>query len=163
MLLPGVPAGLERLLQAGFLPVVVSNQSGVGRGYFSCAEVDAVHARLQALLAARGIPLRHFYYCPHAPPTAPDQPGCACRKPAPGLILAAVAELGICLAESYMIGDKRSDVGAGQGVGIPSILVTTGHGATELQRPGPTPDHVAADLDAAARWIIAREQTRIRS
>ncbi|MCA1944611.1 MAG: HAD family hydrolase [Desulfovibrio sp.] len=162
-LLPGVAAGLARLVAAGLLPVVVSNQSGVGRGYFTCAEVDAVHARMQALLAAQGVPLRHVYYCPHAPPGKEgnqfkqggrEARACVCRKPAPGLIHAAVADLGIQLKGSFMIGDKRSDVALGRAVGIPAILVTTGHGAAELARPGPAPDFVAVDFTAAAAWIL---------
>ncbi|GAB7080567.1 D-glycero-alpha-D-manno-heptose-1,7-bisphosphate 7-phosphatase [Megalodesulfovibrio paquesii] len=175
-LLPGVAAGLRLLRDAGYELIVVSNQSGVGRGYFRCEDVDAVHRRLRELLAAEGVRLEHFYYCPHAPAAAGEQ-GCDCRKPAPGLIHQAMRELGprlnqgpghtpgqsrghsreLTLEGACMIGDKRSDVALGQAVGIRTVLLTTGHGARELQRPGAEPDHVAPDLEAAARWLL--EQT----
>jgi D-glycero-D-manno-heptose 1,7-bisphosphate phosphatase len=146
-LLPGVIPGL-RLLQTHDLGLVVlTNQSGLARGYFDRAALAAVHARLRHLLAEAGIDLAAIHVCPHGP-----DDGCTCRKPAPGLALAAAAEHGFDLAQSFVIGDKGSDVELGRAVGATTILVRTGYGEHALQA-GVTADHVAADLLDAAHWI----------
>lgn len=108
-LLPGAAAALRQFRDAGCALVVVSNQSGIGRGLITPAEAAAVHCRFVELLAENGVALDGAYYCPHAPGD-----GCDCRKPAPGLILRAAAELSLDLARSVMIGDKASDVEAGR-------------------------------------------------
>jgi len=116
VLLPGVGAALRRCRGLGYRLVIVSNQSGVGRGYFSLAEVAAVHDRLLALLAADGATVDAGYYCPHAP-----EQGCACRKPEPLMLLQAAAQHGCDLARSLMLGDKAADVECGQRAGCRSI------------------------------------------
>ena len=143
-LLPGAAAGLRRMREMGLALVVVTNQSGVGRGYFTEASLRAVHERMESLLAREGVRLDGIYHCPHAP-----DDGCDCRKPATGLAERAARELGFALARSAVIGDKGSDVALARALGVPAVLVTTGYGARELAA-GAEPDAVAADLLEAA-------------
>lgn len=117
-LLPGATAALRRFQAAGYLLVLVSNQSAIGRGYCSRADVDAVNKRLEEKLSAEKIRLDGVYYCPHAP-----NEGCACRKPEPGLLLQAAEDLGVDLGASVMIGDKASDAEAGLRAGCSGNLV----------------------------------------
>jgi D-glycero-D-manno-heptose 1,7-bisphosphate phosphatase len=147
-LLPGAAAGLRALQRLGLGLVVLSNQSGLGRGYFQEADLWAVHERLRQLLAAEGIRLDGSYYCPHLPEEA-----CACRKPGPGLVEQAAAQHGFDPGQCFVIGDKRSDIEMGQAVGAVSILVRTGHGCEHEGRPGPSPHQVVDDLEQAARVI----------
>ena len=116
-LLPGAAAALRAFTEAGLAVVVVSNQSGIGRGLITAAEAAAVHERFVELLAGEGVELAGAYYCPHAP----DE-GCDCRKPEPGLLLRAADELGIELSRSVMVGDKEADVEAGRRVGARTVL-----------------------------------------
>ncbi|MDD4951547.1 MAG: HAD-IIIA family hydrolase [Desulfovibrionaceae bacterium] len=152
-LIPGAARALERLKALGLKLVLVSNQSGVGRGYFSTRDVDAVHERLRAILAREGVELDGIFFCPHAP----DE-GCGCRKPAPGMALRAAESLGLDLGQSFVVGDKACDVDLGRAVGATAILVRTGYGAGHeaLCRP----EHVADDLPGAAGIIeeIIRER-----
>lgn len=149
-LLPGVPEGLALLRRHGYSLVVATNQSGVGRGLYSLDDMHAVNARLQALLAGKGIELDAVYYCPHAP----DE-HCRCRKPAPGMLERAARELGISFESSFVIGDKEADVLLGRHAGMPSILVRSGYGA-ETEKQGTRAAHVADTLYDAARWIVER-------
>src|SRR5579871_572776 len=122
---PGVAEALRRLREAGYLLIIVSNQSGVGRGYFTIADVEAVHQRLAELLAQDGVRFDKIYYAPEAP----EQPSCG-RKPSPQFLFDARDEFGIDLSQSYMIGDKFIDLECGWNAGInKSILVRTGYGA----------------------------------
>jgi D-glycero-D-manno-heptose 1,7-bisphosphate phosphatase len=116
-LLPGVVEGLKACREAGFRLAIISNQSGVGRGYFGADAVTAVHQRLLDLLAAGGVHIDDSRYCLHAP-----EDHCACRKPAPLMIQRSARDLGVDLAASFMIGDKPSDVEAGRRAGCRSIL-----------------------------------------
>ena len=154
-LLPGAAAALQSLRAAGFALVVVSNQSGVGRGMFGAARVHEVMAALRVALRARGVELDAIYFCPHRP-----DDGCACRKPGTALLERAAADLQLSLPASVMIGDKRIDAEAGQRAGGSGVLVRTGHGRAEaLATPAAgvrPPDHVADDLEDAARWVVAR-------
>ncbi|OGR58071.1 MAG: hypothetical protein A2X36_16230 [Elusimicrobia bacterium GWA2_69_24] len=145
------PAGLRLLRRAGYRLVLVSNQSGIGRGFFDRAGLARIHRRLRLKLREQGAGLDAFYFCPHHP-----DDGCSCRKPAPALVRRAVRELGLTLKGSFLVGDKQSDLELGRRVGIPSILVKTGHGRAQLSRYGRglKADHVAKDLLAAARWIV---------
>lgn len=154
-LLPGVAAALQSLRAAGFALVVVSNQSGVGRGLFSAGRAHEVMAALRVALRARGVELDAIYFCPHRP----DE-GCACRKPGTALLERAAGDLQLSLAASVMIGDKRIDAETGQRAGGTGVLVRTGYGRDEaLMPPAPgarAPDHVADDLAGAARWVLGR-------
>lgn len=121
-LLPDVGQGLRLLAGAGFELVVVTNQSGVQRGYFTLARVDAVNERVRALLAAEGVSVAGFYVCPHGPEDA-----CLCRKPLPGLAEQAFSEIALDRDGSIMVGDKESDIEMGQAVGAFTIrLAPTG-------------------------------------
>lgn len=149
---PGVGPALRRLQDAGFLLVVVTNQSGVGRGYFTLADVDRVHAHIEAELAAEDVVFDAVYVAPEAP----DQPS-AGRKPSPQFLFDARDTLGVDLARSYMVGDKLIDLQTGWNAGCArSLLVRTGYGAeTERKEKDRLRDAVVVDdLSAAAEWII---------
>ena len=115
-LLPGAVASL-RDLERDWALVIVSNQSGIGRGLISPAQAEAVDARVRELFAAAGISFAGVYYCPHAPDA-----GCACRKPRPGMLEQAAREHDLDLAASVIVGDKPSDVEAGRAVGARGVL-----------------------------------------
>jgi D-glycero-D-manno-heptose 1,7-bisphosphate phosphatase len=153
---------VRRLKAAGFLAVVVTNQSGIARGFLTEADLADIHGRMAGEFARRGVPLDAIYHCPHFPAagTAADKPNCICRKPGPGMGLRAAAELDIDLGRSYMIGDKADDVLFGANIGATPVLVRTGYGPAAEPKPASTgvrPAFVADDLAAAADWILARE------
>lgn len=124
-LLPGAAAALRRLGTAGFLRVLVTNQSGVARGYYGIDDVDRVHARLLELLRAEGADLEAIEVCPHHPEYGS---ACDCRKPAPGMIGRASARLTIDTRSSWVVGDRWEDLEAGRPLGCRGILVMTGYG-----------------------------------
>ena len=143
-LLSGVKEGLAALKAAGYLNVIVTNQSGIGRGWIAMDEYEAVHARLLELLG-EGL-IDAAYFCPDAP----GQPS-TCRKPEPGMVLQAAREHGIDLSRSWFIGDKASDVGCGRNAGTRTILVQTGYGAGEGDAGA---DLVAKDFKTAIGHIL---------
>lgn len=149
-LIPGAGAALKRLQQAGFGIAVLTNQSGIARGYFDLARLEQIHDRLRALLAAEGVTLDGIYLCPHGP-----DDDCTCRKPLPGMVEQAVAAHGFDPARGYMIGDKEVDVALGRAVGATTFLVRTGHGR-KAEAAGSTADHVVDDLPAAVAIILGR-------
>ena len=161
-LLPGVARAIRSLHEAGLPVVVVTNQSGLARGYFPESLLDQVHAELHRLLAEEGAHLDGLYVCPHHPEARDERfrLDCDCRKPRPGLLERAAAELGLDLGRSYMVGDRWSDLRCGAAVGATTVLVLTGYGRGDAAYVGPgqtvQPDHVAEDLEAAARWILDR-------
>lgn len=123
-LLPGAADALRLLQDAGFLLVVVSNQSGVGRGLIKDSDLPLIHQRMNELLAEKGVRPLEIYCCTHHP-----DHGCECRKPKPLLLTQAAQQLGISLRDSYMIGDKESDLQVGIAAGCKaSLLVRTGYG-----------------------------------
>ncbi len=141
-LLPGAGEALGALARAGFLLVLVTNQSGIGRGYFTAELVEAQHARLRELLKPFGAEFAAVEYCPHAPGAE-----CGCRKPQPGMLLAATGRLRVAPADSFMVGDKPADVEAGRAAGCRTVFI------------GPAcqgADCCAPDLAAAAEWILSR-------
>jgi D-glycero-D-manno-heptose 1,7-bisphosphate phosphatase len=148
---------VRRLKKAGFAAVVITHQSGLGRGYFDAAELDVLHRRFEDEFARRGARLDGIYSCPHAP----DGPGhdCPCAKPRPGLALRAAGELGLDLAASFMVGDKPDDVLFGLNIGAVPVLVLTGYGrsaAAALAARGLRPAHTAPGVLEAASWILAQ-------
>lgn len=156
-LYPRSAKAIRRLNQLGLKVVVVSNQSGVARGFFTAQQVREVDQRLQDLLAVAGAHLDAVYFCPHHPEFGHGGK-CPCRKPNAGLAEQAAAYFQIDLGRSYVIGDKISDIQLGENIGAKSILVLTGYGKESLkamQRRGePTkPDHVVSDLYKAVRWV----------
>ena len=157
--LPGVGAALARLKQAGARLVVVTNQSGLGRGYFSSRDLEAIHSKLRLVLAEDGVTLDGLYFCPHHP-----DDHCNCRKPARGMIDRAHAELKVDLSRSYVIGDSIRDVELAKQVGARSLLVMTGPSGAEaladLMARDLPPDYVAEELSQAVDWIVAHATHR---
>jgi D-glycero-D-manno-heptose 1,7-bisphosphate phosphatase len=143
--------------------VVVTNQSGVARGYFPETLVHQVHQKMQDLLRRTGAHLDGIYYCPHHPDAGnpPYRQKCRCRKPATGMIEKAVRDLDLDVTQSYMIGDRGADIEFGHQVGARGILVLTGYGRGEWEylrsQWKVKPDHVAQDLYEAVQWILLRE------
>ena len=148
-LIRGAIDGLKRLQDAGAVLVIISNQSGVGRGYFTEQDVEAVNNRMVNLLEQAGVRIHGVYYCPHAPDDR-----CDCRKPEIGLLKQAATDTGLPLASAFMIGDKAADVEAGQRAGCRTVLMLTGYGKEMRERCNP--DFVARDLREAADWIVAQ-------
>lgn len=152
VIFPGAGAALARLQKAGFQLFIVSNQSGVGRGYFTLADVDRVNAHLSQELARDGVRFQKIYIAPEAPGT-PSRG----RKPSPQFLFDARDEYGIDLIESYVIGDKLIDLECGWNAGLKrAVLVRTGYGA-QLEREAPQQLEravVVDDLVAAADWIL---------
>lgn len=149
-LLPGAAAGLKKLAEAGWGLVLVTNQSGVGRGYLTPEDVEAVNQSVADLLARDGVALDGMYYCPHLPGA-----GCNCRKPRPGMVERAAKDLGFALGESVVVGDRAADVGLARAVGAKAVFVKTGTMGGMARGKCAEPDYAAADLLDAARWIIA--------
>lgn len=157
-LYPWTADALRLLRRAGFALIVITNQSGVGRGLFSEASVGEVHRHLDAELARGGAAIDGWFYCPHHD-GADDPPGrqaCDCRKPLPGLVTRAAETHGLDLVRSVVVGDRWSDVAVGQAVGAAGILVQTGVGAREARQPadGVRADAIVPSLAEAASWIL---------
>jgi D-glycero-D-manno-heptose 1,7-bisphosphate phosphatase len=152
-LLPGVVDGLRQLRDAGFRFALVTNQSGIGRGFFTEADFRGFNERLFEDLRAGGIEIEETYFCPHLPDA-----GCACRKPSPASLHAARDRFEIDLAASWMIGDHANDVKTAAAAGCRAVLLLTGHGDEERHKLGDTPvDAVVTDFAAAAAHILARD------
>jgi D-glycero-D-manno-heptose 1,7-bisphosphate phosphatase len=143
-LLPGVAEALAACRDAGYRLSIISNQSGVGRGYFGPEAVQAVHDRLVELLAEQGVAIDDARYCLHAPE---DQ--CECRKPSPLMIRRSAEHLGVDMARSFMVGDKASDIEAGQRAGCRTILFGKETGSAGSARA----DHVCADWPEIVRVV----------
>lgn len=147
-LIGGAAEGLRRLRALGLGLAVVTNQSAIGRGYFDRSRLGEIHQRLAEMLAAEDIQLDGIFFCPHTPD---DE--CACRKPRPGLIEQAAAALDFDPSTSFVIGDMRSDVELGCGVGATTLLVRSGYGARTESEGKASPDHVVDGLAEAAAVI----------
>jgi len=157
-LFPAVSEALAKLKQAGARLIVVTNQSGIGRGLFSEADLRAVHDKLRSLLYVGGVSLDGIYVCPHHP-----DDGCHCRKPEPGLVEQAVRDHAIDLSCSYVIGDHARDMQLAKRIGAKAVLVTTGvdHAKVllELSAAGLVPDSIATSLGEAGEWILSDART----
>ena len=146
-----------RLLnRAGFAVVVITNQSGVARGYFDEAFVDTVHARLTTRFDRGGAHIDAFYYCPHLPDgaVAAYRQVCDCRKPRPGLLQRAARELQLDPRRSFVVGDRSNDVEAGTAFGAATVLVRTGYGSAAAAATAAGANAVAANLIEAVSWIL---------
>ena len=145
---PGAIEGLRLLRDDGFALVLITNQSGIARGYFDAARLEQIHDRLRSMLAAQGLTLDAIYVCPHGP----DE-GCDCRKPAPGLVRRAMRELGFGPDEAVLIGDSDADMGAAAAAGVASVRVAGGKSAAI----GAAPDF----LEAARRALdlVTRQES----
>lgn len=146
-LFPFTRSAVEMFKAAGHLVVVVTNQSGIGRGIYTEADMKGIHNAIQVALEDA---IDAFYFCPHLPCD-----GCACRKPRTGMLEAAVQNLNIDLERSWMIGDKDVDIAVGKNAGIRTALVLTGYGPSHRSSLGEPPDLVANDLGEAAAIITA--------
>lgn len=158
--IPGAVEAIKALKKAGFLVIVVTNQSGVARGYYTERDVDVLHEHIQEELARYATRIDAFYICPHHPTEGLGnyRKSCGCRKGAPGMLLQAAADYQIDLSKSYIVGDKLADVEAGERAGCSSILVLTGYGSIECKRLAEGKARVCADLHDAARLILMQIQ-----
>jgi D,D-heptose 1,7-bisphosphate phosphatase len=185
-LIPGAAEAIRLINASGMKAVVVTNQSGIARGFFTESILAEIHMRLGEMLRAEGASLDGIYFCPHHPTEGRGDylRACACRKPEPGLLLRATAELGLDPDRSYMVGDTLKDIEAGTRAGARGVLVRTGYGAEAAAELGPDeeplwtngemmphrlpgektgarrktgmvrPVHIAGDLLAGVQWIL---------
>lgn len=162
-LLPDAPRAITILNRLGYRIIVITNQPVIARGMVTLREVDDLHALLIARLKKKGAVIDAVYFCPHHPNATLKKYRvvCACRKPAPGMILQAAREHGIDLKKSFFIGDSTRDVLAGNRAKVKMILVKTGKGGNDQWQYKGTPDFIAKDLLAAAR--IIKKHTQITS
>jgi len=155
--MPGAENGLQLLHQAGYRLFIVTNQSGVARGYFDEKALRRVEVRLREMMGRSGVPLAGFYYCPHYPEgIVPAYSGkCTCRKPQPGLIIRAAQEHGIDLFRSWFIGDILNDVEAGRRAGCRTVLINNGKETEWELSQLRLPHHVVSNLEEGASVITA--------
>ena len=150
---PFTAGAIRRLNEAQLPVIVVTNQSGVGRGFFPESSVDRIHKLMQKQLLEAGARVDAIYYCPHS-----SEHDCECRKPKPGMLAQAAREHGLDLRRSFVVGDRYGDVNAAHNAGARGILVRTGYGETELTSDVKTwpvqPDLIADDLRTAVDWIL---------
>jgi D-glycero-D-manno-heptose 1,7-bisphosphate phosphatase len=151
--LPGAAAAMKALRAAGFKIVIVTNQSGVARGYFSLAQLGRIHRELKKRLAGAGAKWDALYFSPHGPDSRHPW-----RKPGTGMLRAAKRRFRLDLASSYLVGDTTADVLAANNAGCFSILVRTGKAGRDGKHPRAKPEKICRDLAAAARFILARER-----
>lgn len=156
----GALEGLQALHAAGYRLVVVSNQSGVARGYFPIEALEDVRQRLSALLAEGGVPLTGFYFCPHWPEGRVRQytQECFCRKPRPGMLFQAGRELDLNLAQSWLVGDILDDIEAGRRAGCGTVLIDNGGETLWQLSPLRQPNQRVKTLAEAAQAILAADQ-----
>ncbi|AMV72652.1 D-glycero-beta-D-manno-heptose 1,7-bisphosphate 7-phosphatase [Desulfuromonas carbonis] len=154
--IPGAVNALRRLKAAGFLLFIVTNQSGVARGYFTLEDVERLHHHVQQELVRQGTAIDAFYVCPHHPERGLDpwRRTCDCRKGNPGLLLQAAGDYGVDLSRSFMVGDKVADIEAGRRAGCTPLLVLTGYGSASSVELGDDPVVRCVDLAAAVEWIL---------
>lgn len=157
---PGTEGALERLAAAGFAAAVVTNQSGIARGYFSLRDLEPVRERLAAMLGALGVPLAGFYACPHLPrgTVAEFAVVCECRKPGTGLVRRAISELRLDAPTTWLVGDTWADIAAGRAAGCRTILVGPEWRLASTLPPVRQPDAAVPDLSAAIDVILASMQ-----
>jgi D-glycero-D-manno-heptose 1,7-bisphosphate phosphatase len=166
VLLPRAGKAIRLLNEHGIKAVVITNQSGVARGYFPESLIHQVHRKMQNLLGEGGAHLDGIYYCPHHPDAGvpPYRMKCRCRKPATGLVEEAVKDLDIDCSRSFVVGDRGVDIEFAHRVGAKGILVLTGYGKGEWEylrdQWKVKPDYVASDLYEAVQWILQREGGR---
>ena len=151
IILPGIPEAIKLLNQHNFKVIIITNQSGIGRGYFSKAILLRIHQHMEEELAKHNAHIDEIYYCPHHP----DE-NCDCRKPKPKFIIQAAAKYNIKLDLSYMIGDEIKDVITGKAAGCKTVLLPRSKNTLNNLKTI-KPDHVATDLLTAVNWIINKD------
>ena len=150
--IPGAKDALKILQEHKFKLIIITSQSGIGRGYYKEEDYHALMKYMFEELKKQGIKIEAAYFCPHAPDA-----GCKCRKPQPTLINKAAEDFNIDLKESYVVGDKTADVKIGELAGCKAVLVKTGK-AGQDKAFKINPDFTAKDLNEAAKWIIKNEE-----
>ena len=152
--IPGAIEAVKKLNDEGFAVIVVSNQSGVARGYFGEDAVVKVNDRVKSLFAKGGAKIEALYYCPHYADGSVEEYAidCPCRKPGTGMVEKAVRELNVVPA--FVIGDRKSDVELGKNLGVPAVLVLSGYGKEQPDEVVKMADFVAEDISSAVDWIL---------
>jgi len=165
-LLPRTAQAIRLLNEHRFKTAVITNQSGVARGYFPESLVREIHQKMANLLKEEGAHLDGIYYCPHHPDAGdpPYRRKCLCRKPATGMVEEAVRDLDIDVSRSYVVGDRGLEIEFAEKIGAKGILVLTGYGKGEWNylkdKWKAKPHHVAADLYEAVQWILTQESLK---
>jgi D-glycero-D-manno-heptose 1,7-bisphosphate phosphatase len=165
-LFPFAVDAIRLVNRSPMLAVLVTNQAGVARGYFAESMIHAVHGEVKRALDEGGAHLDGVYFCPHHPSAGepPYRQDCDCRKPKPGLLHRAASDLGIDLASSYVVGDRRGDLELAWSVGATAVMVKTGYGRGEIEHHAPAwprqPDMVADHLLDAVVQVLSREEGR---
>jgi D-glycero-D-manno-heptose 1,7-bisphosphate phosphatase len=154
-LLANAAEGLRRFKELGWGRLMVTNQSGIGRGYFTRDTVDAIHAHMKSLFGPHGAEIDGIYVCPHTP-----EEDCACRKPKTSLVLQAAADWNFDPADCFFIGDKACDIDLGRALGGTTILVLTGYGREHYQNGLARPDFVVRDLNEAVDVVLQATASR---
>lgn len=156
--IPGAPEAIRELNAAGYLVIVVTNQSGVARGFYTLADVEKLHAHVQKQLAASGARIDAFYVCPHHPAAGQGdyRRECDCRKGAPGMLLQAARDHAIDMTKSCIVGDKLADVEAGERAGCSTLMVKTGYGGEEAAKLRRGRTRVCNDIREAVAVILQR-------
>lgn len=149
---------IRLMKEKDFLAIVITNQSGVARGFFSEEFILTVHNKINEYLKTHGTSLDALYYCPHHPRYGNEQyrKECSCRKPQPGLLLQAAEDFNIDMKSSYVIGDMPRDMDIARTVGAKGVMVKTGYGRNVVATG--KPDYIAEDLLDAAKWIIRDQE-----
>lgn len=162
VLIKGVPKAIKLINDLGYLAIVITNQSGVARGYYDIERMETYHEKMKKQLAEAGAHVDAVYFCPHHPQGTVKEFAieCTCRKPETGMIDRALEDFEIDLDNSFLIGDRYRDILFGKKLGLTTILVKTGYGKGEWEFEKETwnepPDHIADDLLQAVQWIKER-------
>ena len=151
-LFPGAAEAIRVLNEHGFKVVVVTNQSGIARGYFTEEMLVRIHNKMSHELAKHGAHVDAIYHCHHHP-----DDNCECRKPKPGMLLQAASDLNLDLGKSYVVGDSDMDIEVGRRTGCKTVLIALNCKECEASEQAPYPDYIAPSVSAAARWIIAEQ------
>jgi histidinol-phosphate phosphatase family protein len=155
-ILPGVPQAIRLLNEHGFKVVVVTNQSGIARGYFTEQTLSLIHHKMKQELQEHGAFVDAVYFCPHHP-----DDNCECRKPKAWLLLRAAKDIGIDLGLSYMIGDNAKDVEAGKTAGCKTVWIAVGPGNRKGKPQHESPEHIASSLYRAVEWVLHDAQSKV--
>ncbi len=158
-LIPGAAKAIRQLNDHGLATCIISNQSGIARGFLSEDDLVLIHDRLRQELAKEGARIDAIYYCPHHPTTgiAPYVRDCECRKPGTAMLQWGEKEFHLNLARSFVVGDRLGDIGAGKAVGATTVLVRTGYGeqaVLDAVTDGVNPDFIATDIVEAVQYIL---------
>jgi D,D-heptose 1,7-bisphosphate phosphatase len=154
---PGVQIGMKKLQEHGFKIIVITNQSGIGRGYLTEEQLSDVHEKMKQEFQKVGVTLDGIYYCPHHP-----EDKCNCRKPNTGLFEKSLPEHNINVEKSYMLGNSIIDIEAGKRIGVKTVLIPEPHVREDFLSKKPEwayhPDYIADDFLNAVEWILKREE-----